>query len=239
MKRLVALLILFSISAPSFAASDTPMQEQVLARQHLFAEKDAQSDSVVVTNMRNVVCKGNVFNVVFDCKLWSEKAAAGQKIMFSFPEAVYTQEGTLVIPACTKISATIIKIQKQRKFNKNARVYLSFDCIIFPDGSAFPVSAKPFTKDGALKEGPWMTAGKLAGATVGLGIVGAGAGTGFAFIPNPAKLGVGFAIGIPVGCFVGLLTGLLTPGLKYHAKAGEAIKIVLCDDLSLKKYNCR
>ena len=122
MKRLIALLILFSISAPSFAAIGTPMQEQVLARQHLFAEKDAQSDSVVVTNMRNVVCKGNVFNVVFDCKLWSEKAAAGQKIMFSFPEAVYTQEGTLVIPACTKISATLIKIQKQCKFNKNARI---------------------------------------------------------------------------------------------------------------------
>ena len=204
----------------------------------MFAHKNAPCDKVIVTNLRNIVCKGNVFNVVFDCKLWSEKAAAGQKISFSFPEAVYTQEGTLIIPACTKISATIIKIQKQRMFNKNARVYLTFDCITFPDGSTFSVSARPFTKDGALKEGPWMTAGKIAGATVGMGIVGAGAGTGFAFIPNPAKLGAGFAIGIPVGCSVGLITGLLTPGLKYHATAGEEIKIVLCDDLSLKK-SCR
>ena len=68
-----------------------------------------------------------------------------------------------------------------------------------------------------------------------LGIVGAGAGTGFAFIPNPAKLGVGYAIGIPVGTTVGLITGLVTPGLKYHAKQGENITIILCDDLYLRK----
>lgn len=95
----------------------------------------------------------------------------------------------------------------------------------------------PNTKDNSLKEGPWMTAGKLTLSTLGLGVIGAGAGagTGFAFIPNPAKLGVGFAIGIPVGCGVGLIAGLITPGLKYHAKAGEEIYIVLCDNLMLDK----
>lgn len=239
MKKLIATILLFIITMPSasFGAACS-CQEQVLAQQHLFAEKNAPCDKVLVTNMRNIVCKGNVFKIVFDCKLWSEKAKAGQKITFTLPEAVYTQEGNLVIPACSKISATIIKIEKQRMPNKNARVYLKFDCMMFPDGSAVAMSAKPFTKDGTLKEGPWMTTGKLAASTVGLGIVGAGAGTGFAFIPNPAKLGVGFAIGIPVGCFVGLMTGLLTPGLKYHAKAGEAIKIILCDNLYVKKFPC-
>ena len=153
------------------------------------------------------------------------------------PEAIYTQEGTLLIPACSKVVATVIKIEKQRFPNKNARVYLKFECLLLPDGSAIAMSAQPLTKDGALKEGPWHTAGKLAASTVGLGIVGAGAGTGFAFIPNPAKLGVGFAIGIPVGCTVGLITGLLTPGLKYHAKEGEAIKIILCENLELCKQN--
>lgn len=237
MKRLIVILMLISINLPCLGAV-CPCQEQVLSQQHLFAEKNAPCDKVTVTNMRNIVCKDNVFKIVFDCKLWSEKAKAGQKLTFSFPEAVYTQEGTQVIPACSKVAATIIKIEKQRMPNKNARVYLKFDCVTFPDGSTFPMSARPFTKDGTLKEGPWMTTGKIAASTVGLGIVGAGAGTGFAFIPNPAKLGVGFAIGIPVGCFLGLVTGLLTPGLKYHAKAGEAIKIILCNDLCLKKVPC-
>lgn len=64
-------------------------------------------------------------------------------------------------------------------------------------------------------------------------------GTGFAFIPNPAKLGVGYAIGIPVGTTVGLITGLITPGLKYHAKAGEEISIILCEDLGVTKQTCQ
>ena len=121
--------------------------------------------------------------------------------------------------------------------NKNARVHLKFECLVFPDGTAVSMTAKPFTKDGTLKEGPWMTTGKLAASTVGLGAIGAGAGVGFAFIPNPAKIGTGLAIGIPIGCTVGLITGLITPGLKYHAKEGEIIKIILCDDLCLNKCN--
>ena len=50
------------------------------------------------------------------------------------------------------------------------------------------MNAKPFYKDYALKEGPWMTAGKVALYTVGGAAVGTGAGVGFSFIPNPEKL---------------------------------------------------
>lgn len=114
-------------------------------------------------------------------------------VNFTVPQAIYTQEGTLLIPACSKVVATIIRIEKQRMPNKNARVYLNFECLILPDGTAIAMSAKPLTKDSSLKEDGWHTAGKLTAYTLGLGIVGAGAGTGFAFIPNPAKLGVGYS----------------------------------------------
>ena len=108
-----------------------------------------------------------------------------------------------------------------------------FRNIVLPDGSCIDIKAKPFTKDCKLKEGPWTTTGKLFLSTVTLGIVGAGAGTGFAFIPNPAKLGAGFAIGIPVGCTVGLVTGLITPGCHYKAKKGETVYALLIDDFSV------
>lgn len=241
MKRIFAIIMLMLMGSQSFAVpcQRAQCQEQVLCEQHMFPEKDAPCDKVVVTNLRNIICKGNVFKVTFDCKFWSDKHKAGDRVNFSVPEAIYTQEGTPLIPACSKIVATVIKIEKQRMPNKNARVYLKFECLVLPDGSAVTISAKPFTKDGTLKEGPWMTTGKLAASTLGLGIAGAGAGVGFAFIPNPAKIGTGLAIGIPVGCTVGLITGLLTPGLKYHAKAGEAIKIILCDDLCINKIDCK
>ena len=80
-----------------------------------------------------------------------------------------------------------------------------------------------------------MTFWKLFLSTVSMGAIGAGAGVGFAFIPNPAKLGVGFAIGIPVGCSVGLVLGLLTPGLHYKAKKGEQVMVILLDEASVKK----
>ena len=231
-KKIISALMIMLLGTQAFAATN---QAQILAKEHMFKEKKALSDLVLITNNSNIITKGNVLQVVFTCKLWSENAKAGDRVNFLAPEAIYTQEGTLLIPANSKIVATVLKIEKPKWFNKNARVYLNFECIVFPDGSAMAMSAKPLTKDGALKEGPWMTAGKLAASTVGLGAVGAGAGVGFAFIPNPAKLGAGFAIGIPVGCTVGLITGLVTPGLKYHAKAGETVKIILCKDLCLKK----
>lgn len=236
MKKLLATLYIFLIGLSSFAVP-CPIPEQGLRNEHMFLEKGALCDKVIITNLRKIICKGNAFKVTFDCKFWSEKVRAGERVNFTVPESIYTQEGTLLIPACSKVVATVIKIEKQRMPNKNARVYLNFECLVFPDGSTIAMSAKPNTKDSTLKEGPWMTAAKLTSYTLGLGVVGAGAGTGFAFIPNPAKLGVGFAIGIPVGATVGLITGLVTPGLKYHAKAGEAVTIILCDDLGIPQ-NC-
>lgn len=234
MKRIFIFLFIM-LAGISVQAQDCSCAEQVLGREHMFCEKGALSNNVTITNLRNIICKGNVFKVAFDCKFWSECAKAGERVNFSVPQAIYTQEGTLLIPACSKVAGTVIRIEKQRMPNKNARVYLNFECLVLPDGTAIQMSAKPLTKDSSLKEGPWHTAGKLFGYTLGLGIVGAGAGTGFAFIPNPAKLGVGYAIGIPVGTTVGLITGLITPGLKYHAKAGEEIPIILCEDLCINK----
>lgn len=238
MKKLFSIILsifLFSPALPVLANDNCNCQEQILSEEHMFTEKNAPCNRVIITNLKNIICQGNVFKVAFECKFWSDKACAGDRVNFLVPESIYTQEGTLLIPACSKVVATVIKIEKQKIWNKNARVYLKFECLILPDGSAIAMSAKPFTKDSTLKEGPWMTTGKLAASTIGLGAVGAGSGVGFAFIPNPAKIGVGLAIGIPVGCTVGLITGLVTPGLKYHAKKGENILIILCDDLCLPK----
>lgn len=207
--------------------------ETVLGTEHLSVCKEAPNNIVKITNLRKVVTKGNVLVVSFDECFASKCHKAGDIVNFVLPEALYTDEGTMLLPQNTKIVAEVTRIVKPKKFNKNARVHLVYKTIVLPDGRCYSMCAKPFTKDCTLKEGPWMTFWKLFGSTVTMGIVGAGAGTGFAFIPNPAKLGVGFAIGIPVGCSVGLITGLLTPGLNYKAKKGEQVMIILLDDASI------
>ena len=208
-------------------------QETVLGIEHLNLCKDAPNNTVKITNQRKIIDKGNVIIVEFDEKFVAKCHQAGDTVNFILPEALYTDEGTMLLPACTKVVAEITRIEKPKKFNKNARVHLLYKAIALPDGRCFEICGRPFTKDCTLKEGPWMTFWKIFGSTLGFGAVGAGAGAGFAFIPNPAKLGAGFAIGIPIGCTVGLVVGLCTPGLNYKAKKGEAVNVLLLDDASI------
>ncbi len=209
--------------------------EQTQAIEHLDVHKQAPCNVVTVTNLRNVIEKGNVLQFVFDEKFFSKCSQAGEMVHFVVPQALYTREGTLLLPCGTKIVAEVINVEKPKWFNKNARVSLIFRKIVFPNNTCIDIKARPFTKDYKLKEGPWTTTGKLVLSTLTLGIVGAGAGVGFAFIPNPAEIGAGLAIGIPIGCGVGLAVGLITPGCHYKAKKGETVYAIVLDDISICK----
>lgn len=203
--------------------------------EHLDVNKKAPSNEVRVNNIQKVIAQGNVLEVSFENKFLSEDHQAGDIVTFVNEEDICTTEGTLVIPAGSKFIAKIIEIKDPRWFNKNARVYPQLCKIVLPNGQEVAFNAKPFSKDYSLKEGPLMTAGKLALCTVSGAAIGAGAGVGFAFIPDPQKIGTGIAIGTPVGAAVGLITGLVTPGLEYHAKAGEDIYVILLDDAAFNK----
>jgi len=214
------------------------IEEEVLSTETL-AKSTSKAPATEVSETENyyIICKGNVVKVAFECKFLSECAKEGDSIYFYVPKDITTECGTIVIPMGSKFSGYIRGVYPQKKFNKNARVYLNLDTLILPDGTELEVKAKPFGKDFALVENGWMTAGKIAASTVGLGAVGTGTGIGLAFIPKPHKIAIGAGTGVAVGCFLGLVTGLVTPGLKYHAKQGEEIKIILCDDLWVPK-NC-
>ncbi len=195
----------------------------------------APASTVATTENYYIICKGNVIKVAFECKFLSECAKEGDKIYFYVPKDIVTQCGNIIIPMGSKICGYIRGIYPQKKFNKNARVYINLDTLALPDGTEVAIKAKPFSKDFSLVENGWMTAGKLAASTVGLGAIGTGAGVGLAFIPKPHKIAIGAGTGVAIGCFIGLVTGFVTPGLKYHAKQGEEIKIIICDDLWIPK----
>jgi len=209
--------------------------EKELGTQHLQAVKNAPTDEVVITNQRNIIKEGNAMVVAFDEKFKSELANEGDSLTFVANEDISTEEGTVLFPAGTKFQGSVLSITDPKWFNKNARVYAQITRAVLPSGQVVSMNAKPFYKNYELKEGPWMTAGKLALCTVSGGAIGTGAGVGFAFIPDPAKVGTGIAIGAPVGAGVGLATGLITKGLNYHAKAGEEIKVIMLNDVSIAK----
>ncbi len=209
--------------------------ESVLGTEHLNVSKKAESNEVVITNLRNIIREGNVLEIAFNEQFKSKLHAAGDQITFTNPEDIVTEEGTLLFPAGSTFYGSVLEIKDPQWFNKNARVYAQITKVVTPCGKTVDLNAKPFYKNYELKEGPWMTAGKIALYTVGGAAVGTGAGVGFSFIPDPDKVGTGVAIGTPVGAGLGLITGLVTPGLNYNAKQGEEIQVILLDDASIVK----
>ena len=237
LNKLIATICVLSIigiyTTPVFAACNLPKEDKTVAIEHLNVHKNAPCNVVTINTTKKTVEQGNVLLFKFDEKFFSKISQAGEIVHFTVPEALYTDEGTMLLPCGTKIVAEVTQIEKPKWFNKNARVNLIFRQIVLPDNTCIDIKARPFTKDYKLKEGPWTTAGKLIASTLTLGIVGAGAGVGFAFIPTPAKIGAGFAIGIPIGCGVGLALGLITPGCHYKAKQGEKVYAILIEEFSI------
>lgn len=209
--------------------------ETVLGTEHLTMVKKAPNHDVTITNLRNIILEGNVLEIAFNEQFKSKLHAAGDAVTFTNPEDIVTDEGTVLIPANSVFSGKVLDIKDPQWFNKNARVYVQIDKVTTPCGKTVALNAKPFSKDYSLKEGPWMTAGKVALYTVGGAAIGTGAGVGFSFIPSPDKIGTGIAIGTPVGAGIGLVTGLVTPGLNYSAKQGEEVRVILLEDASISK----
>ena len=232
-KRLLSSILLTSLLAINILPIMASDCDPCCRIEHLDVHKEAPCNEVIINNLQRTVKKGNVLEFAFNDGFYSKCQKAGDIVHFIVPESIYTCEGTLILPANAKVIAEVTKIEKPKIFNKNARVSLAFRKILFCDGTCIDIKARPFTDDCKLKEGPWMTAGKLLLSTIGLGVIGAGAGVGFAFIPNPAKIGTGLAIGIPVGAGVGLVTGLITPGLHYRAKCGERVYALLLEEFTV------
>ena len=81
--------------------------EYVLSVEHLDDYGVAVVDRVSITNLRRIILAKNVFEVSFLEKFNSTKAKVGDVVPFYFKKDVRTIEGTLVIPANTKLYATV------------------------------------------------------------------------------------------------------------------------------------
>ena len=214
------------------AARLAQMPERIVKIEHLPTIKNVSSNLVTVTNYRSIINKGDVFNVTFTENFTTKNLKVGDKILFKLPNGLYTQEGRLLLPACTEIIACVSEYTPPKWLNKNAKVMFKFNEILVPQSSECPMDAAVFSKDNTLHRSGWATFAKPAAWTVGMFGVGAGLGAAFGAAASSASTGC-LAIGMPVGGGVGLLIGLVTPGLHYKAKAGKAIPIILNQDLTI------
>ncbi len=205
-------------------------KEYVLSVEHLDDYGRAVVDRVSITNMRLIILAKNIFKVSFVEPFNSTQHKIGDVIPFYFKKDVVTKEGTLVIPANTKLYATIAELKDKTWINKNTEVYLHFDRMVFPNGHEYPFIARVLNNhEGVLTENKWVKPLEytIAGAAVG------GAAIGLPVGEANDRSGDGMAIGFPTGAGVGLLAGFLTPGVNFKARANEDVFIELKVDCSL------
>ena len=222
------------VDDPYKAAEPAPQPEEpkeyILSVEHLDDWGRAVVDRVNITNLRKIILAKNVFKVSFLESFNSTKHQVGDIIPFYFKKDVVTKEGTLVIPANTKLYASIEELRDKKWINKNTEVYLHFFKMVFPNGHEYPFIARVLNnEEGVLTENRWLKPLEytVAGAAIG------GAAIGLPVGESQHRSGDGMAIGFPTGAGVGLLAGWLTPGVNYKARANEDIFVELKVDCSL------
>ncbi len=194
-------------------------------------------NQVNITSDEAVILQHNLLKIAFNSNFNSKVAVEGERIDFSLKEGLSTVEGTRLLPEGTIICGVIQKIEKPKVFNRNAKVHIVFDRVIFPDGAVYEFCALPNYKGKVLKRSSWAAVGKAAAWTVGLFGVGAGAGAAIGSAASAAGTGC-LVFGMPIGGGVGLLLGVITPGLHYKKKAGKTIIIELQNELVLPRLDC-
>lgn len=205
-------------------------KETLVSTEHLDVTKKAEVNEVQVTNTRKIVLAKNIIKGYFYTYFSSKEAQVGDTVTFTAKKDIYTEEGTLVIPADTTMKATITSIEPKKWWNKNDKVTVEFETMTLPSGVTVPFKADVLNNNGVLTENRWA---KPVGYTVGGAVVGAGVGVGIAGMSCHDHYDNGVAIGTPVGAGLGLLTGLTTPGRTYKADEGNYVWLELTQDLSI------
>ena len=231
LNRAEAAVLLYKLKQSiSMVKTQYVSKEALVATEHLDVTGKAEVNEVQVTNMRKIVLAKNILKGYFYTYFSSKDAQVGDVVTFTAKKDVYTEEGTLVIPADTTMKAKITSIEPKKWWNKNDKVTVEFETMTLPTGVTVPFKADVLNNNGVLTENRWA---KLVGYTVGGAILGGGVGVGIAGISCHDHYDNGVAIGAPVGAGLGLLTGLTTKGRTYKANDGDYVWLELTQDLSI------
>lgn len=204
--------------------------EEVIGTEHLNVTKKAEVNEVTVTNLRKIVLAKNILKGYFYTDFTSKTAEVGDVVTFTAKEDIYTEEGTLVIPAGTTMKSVITTLEEKKWWNKNDKVSVEFESLTLPSGVTVPFSAEIINNNGVLTENRWV---KPLGYTLGGAVLGGGVGTGISAMSWHHHWGRGIGAGIPIGAGVGLISGLVTKGITYKAHDGEYVWLELTQDLSI------
>ena len=200
------------------------VKEQYVAKENI--DEDSQKNltgsvnKVSLFNFRKIVLAGNVIRAAFA----GEIKDVNDRPKFTFVNDVYTEEGVLIIPRGSILTGIIKTLDSNATLNKNTKISVTFDEILFPSGKISPIQGHIFDTKSALTVEKLSTFSKIGSYTIGSAVTGVGSGIGVAAVSDPKKVGEGSAD-------AGLVTGLVTPGLHFKADVEDSLFIELTQDL--------
>src|SRR5580704_18282696 len=156
-----------------------------------------------------VIPAGTVLTVTLDQTLNSKTASNGDSFAASLAEPV-TVNGTVAVPAGTKVTGTIVQAQSAGRFNGHALLQLTLDSIRV-NGAPYAIQTSEFEDVGqgrgkrtAIGAGGGAAFGAIVGALAGGGAGTAGAAfTGKKDIVLPAETRLHFKLAQPASISVG------------------------------------
>ncbi|MCD7740469.1 MAG: S-layer homology domain-containing protein [Candidatus Gastranaerophilales bacterium] len=231
LNRAEAAVLLYKLKQQISAVKEQYVnKETLLDTEHLDVTKKAEVNEVQITNLRKIVLAKNIIKGYFYTYFTSKDVQVGDEVTFTAKHDIYTEEGTLVIPADTTMKATVASVEAKKWWNKNDKVTVEFESMTLPSGVCVPFKADVINNNGVLTENRWA---KPVTYTVAGALIGGGAGVGVASFTGHHHYGNGVAIGTPVGAGLGLLTGLTTKGRTYKANDGDYVWLELTQDFSI------
>jgi uncharacterized protein YfiM (DUF2279 family) len=163
---------------------------------------------------------GTAIAAKFDAGISSRTHKAGQKLTGTVSSDVKDKNGTVVIPAGSKVHLTISAIhESERKSDKTGKLVLTPNSVVI-GGRSYPLSGSALALDRSLKDRK-TNAGDLAKVGVGAG---AGALLGTAVTGGSTK---GAVIGGVAGAAVGTQRAIATQDRDVVVPEGSRLKVTL------------
>ncbi len=215
-----------------------PSQSQSYQQQPVNVQQ--VTESLATGGVNQVVLKGNIATIqensviptILETPISSELAKVGDTVIVRVSENVSTSQGTVLIPAGSKIIGTISLVEPAKYANRNASMNITFNTLQLTNGQTFPLQASVATETGMIQAGSMKS-------TLGRGLLktaggaGAGAVLGTALGAITGKTGKGAIYGTAIGGGLGALGAILQQGGAIILPSGEPLFIKLQNPLSV------
>ncbi|OGH96965.1 MAG: hypothetical protein A2104_04450 [Candidatus Melainabacteria bacterium GWF2_32_7] len=193
---------------------------------------DGGISNVVLRGSLATVETNSVIPTQVETPISSEIAKVGDTVVLRVINSVTTNQGTLLIPAGSRISGKVVAVTSAKHANRNAKINIDFSSITLPSGQSYPLQASVATETGVLEAGSMKATLAKGLLTTAIG-AGSGAALGTALGAITGSTGKGAIYGTAIGGGLGAVGAVLQRGGAIEIPSGESLFIKLDRPLSV------